>query len=95
VTDAAVLSTIADGTVVVVRMGATARPAVRRALEQLHAVRGRVLGAVMNDVDLKRGSYYGGYGYAYYAYYGSESNGNGHKSGVREAIRRFRSGTGV
>ena len=89
VTDAAVLSTMVDGTVIVVRMGSTARQAVRRALGQLHAVHGRVLGAVMNDVDLRKSSYYGGYGYAYYAYYGSEANGNGHPNGVMGRLRRI------
>ena len=88
VTDAAVLATMVDGTVIVVRMGATARQAVRRAIGQLHAVHGRVLGAVMNDVDLRRSGYYGGYGYAYYAYYGSEANGNGGHSGVMDRLRR-------
>jgi len=89
VTDAAVLATMVDGTVLVVRMGATARQAVRRALGQLRAVHGRVLGSVMNDVDLRKSSYYGGYGYAYYAYYGSESNGNGNGGGVMGRIRRI------
>ena len=89
VTDAAVLSTMVDGTILVVRMGSTARQAVRRALGQLHAVHARVLGTVMNDVDLRRSSYYGGYGYAYYAYYGSEANGNGNGGGVMNRIRRI------
>jgi tyrosine-protein kinase Etk/Wzc len=90
VTDAAVLATMVDGTVLVVRMGSTARQAVRRALSQLQAVRVRALGAVMNDVDLRRSAYYGGYGYAYYAYYGSEANGNGHHDrGVMDKLRRI------
>ena len=89
VTDAAVLSTMVDGTILVVRMGSTAKQAVRRALGQLHAVHARVLGTVMNDVDLRRSSYYGGYGYAYYAYYGSEANGNGNGGGVMNRIRRI------
>ncbi len=93
VTDAAVLATMVDGTVLVIRMGSTARQAVRRALSQLTAVRVRVLGAVMNDVDLTRSSYYGGYGYAYYAYYGSEANGNGHDGGVMNRIRKIRNWT--
>ena len=88
VTDAAVLATMVDGTVLVVRMGSTARQAVRRALGQLKAVHAYVLGAVMNDVDLRRSSYYGGYGYAYYAYYGSEANGNGGHNGVMDRLRR-------
>jgi capsular exopolysaccharide synthesis family protein len=89
VTDAAVLATMVDGTVLVVRMGATARGAVRRALGQLQAVHGRVLGSVMNDVDLRKSSYYGGYGYAYYAYYGSEANGNGNGGGIVGRLKRF------
>jgi tyrosine-protein kinase Etk/Wzc len=89
VTDAAVLATMVDGTVIVIRMGATARQAVRRALAQLHAVHGRVLGAVMNDVDLRKSSYYGGYGYAYYAYYGNEANGNGRRQGVLGRLREI------
>ena len=93
VTDAAVLATMVDGTVLVVRMGATARQAVRRALGQLQAVHGRVLGSVLNDVDLRKSSYYGGYGYAYYAYYGSEANGNGNGNG-NGVVNRLRRLTG-
>ena len=94
VTDAAVLSTMVDGTILVVRMGSTARQAVRRALGQLHAVHARVLGAVMNDVDLRKSAYYGGYGYAYYAYYGTEANGNGKADGIVGRLRRITSRTG-
>ena len=59
------LSSIVDGTVVVVRVGRTARDAVRRGVAQLRVVNGRVLGAVLNDVDFGSGVYYGGYGYNY------------------------------
>jgi Mrp family chromosome partitioning ATPase len=90
VTDAAVLTTMVDGVLLVVRMGSTAREAVRRALAQLQAVHGRVLGVLLNDVNLKSGSYYGGYGYYYYAYYGSEANGaNGNGRGVMARLRRL------
>jgi Mrp family chromosome partitioning ATPase len=37
----------------------TDRAAVRYALDQLNAVRARVLGSVLNDVDVKRERYYG------------------------------------
>lgn len=87
VTDAAVLSTMVDGTIVVVRMGNTAREAVRRALMQLQAVHARMLGGVLNDVDLRHGSYYGGYGYYYYAYYGGDERGNGQHTRVLDRIR--------
>jgi tyrosine-protein kinase Etk/Wzc len=82
VTDAAVLSTMVDGTILVVRAGSTAREAVRRTLAQLRAVHGRLLGGVMNGVDARGAGRYGGYGYYYYySYYGSESSGNGNGSG--------------
>jgi capsular exopolysaccharide synthesis family protein len=86
VTDAAILSTMVDGTLVVVRMGATAREAVRRAVNQLRAVRGRLLGAVLNDVDFRKGSAYSEYGYYYYSYYGHE-NGNGRHAGMLGRLR--------
>ncbi|HET7449928.1 MAG TPA: polysaccharide biosynthesis tyrosine autokinase [Gaiellaceae bacterium] len=90
VTDAAVLSTMADGTILVVRTAATAREAVRRAVGQLRAVHGRLLGAVLNDVDVHGRGYYGGYGYYYYSYYGAESNGgNGRASGLVGRVRRL------
>jgi capsular exopolysaccharide synthesis family protein len=73
VTDASVISSIVDGTIVVVRVGKTARDAVRRAVAQLRVVNGRVLGAVLNDVDFRSGVYYGGYGYYYHRFYGDES----------------------
>lgn len=59
VTDAAVLGARTDGVVLVVRAGVTDRAAVRYALDQLSAVRARVLGSVLNDVDTKRERYYG------------------------------------
>ena len=92
VTDAAVLSTMVDGTILVVRMGSTTRDAVRQAAMRLRNVRARVLGAVLNDMSAKAGSYYGGYGaYTYYAYYG---NGDGGRNGRRGLLGRIRQFTG-
>jgi len=90
VTDAAVLSTLVDGTILVVRTAVTAREAVRRALAQLRAVHGRVLGAVLNDVDARAGAYYGGYGYYYYSYGMDEGNGNGHGTAGGRLLGRVR-----
>lgn len=59
VTDAAVLGARTDGVLVVVRAGVTDRSALRFALHQLSAVRARVLGCVLNDIDEKRERYYG------------------------------------
>ncbi|MBX6363107.1 MAG: polysaccharide biosynthesis tyrosine autokinase [Gemmatimonadetes bacterium] len=61
VTDAAVLGTSVDGVVLVARAGVTERGALHYALEQLAAVRAPVLGTVLNDIDERRGRYYGSY----------------------------------
>ena len=66
VTDAAVLSTIVDGALVVVGAGVAQREHVRRALESLEAVNGSVLGLILNRVKAKElGSGYGTYEYDY------------------------------
>jgi tyrosine-protein kinase Etk/Wzc len=88
VTDAAVLSTMVDGAILVVRMGSTARTSVRRAQSQLHTVHGRLVGAVLNDVDFRAGLYGGGYGYYYYYYYGQDGHRNG-ASGVLDRVQQW------
>ena len=88
VTDAAVLSTIVDGVILVVRTGNTTRDAVQRAVTQLRNVHSRVLGAVLNDIDIRSGSYYGGYGYYAYAYESHDTgSANGNSGGVLDRIR--------
>jgi capsular exopolysaccharide synthesis family protein len=91
VTDAAVLSTIVDGAILVVRTGSTTREAVRRAVALLRNVHSRLLGAVLNDIDVNSGSYYGGsYGYYYYSYQAHDGNGGGSsRSRVLDRIRRL------
>jgi len=59
VTDAAVLSTIAGGTVVVVGAGLVNRDHLTKSLQSLNAVNGRVLGLVLNRLPTKGAdSYY-------------------------------------
>ena len=64
VTDAVVLSPLVSGIVFVVGSETTRRPQAARALEILAASGSRLLGAVLNRVDLKRNRYY------YSRYYG-------------------------
>ena len=66
VTDAAVLSTIVGGTVVVVGAGLVNRDHLARALQSLDAVKGRVLGLVLNRLPTKGSDAYSYYrdGYA-------------------------------
>ena len=70
--DTSVLCPWADGVVLVVAAESTIRTSVQRAVEQVVAVGGKVLGVVLNKVDLQANSYYYGqyYGEYYRAYYG-------------------------
>ena len=58
VTDAMVLSQIVAGVVLVVSADATPLQAARTAVDQLDVARARILGAVLNRVDLERRAYY-------------------------------------
>lgn len=74
--DAAILSRVSDGAVVVVRAGRTERSALQTAIQQLGTVGARVLGTVLNDPDAEVPKYARYYGYYYNNYY-EYSNGNG------------------
>ena len=66
VTDAAILSTLADGVILVIRHGKTSREQLRSAVERLEAVGGRLLGTVINMTPARgTGRYAYGYGYGY------------------------------
>jgi capsular exopolysaccharide synthesis family protein len=65
VTDAAVLSTKVDGTVLVVRALQTRKDLARRATRSLRDVGGHIVGTVLNAVDFERREY----GYYQYYYY--------------------------
>jgi len=72
VTDAAVLATEVDGTLLVIDAGRTRSGAVRQARESLDRVGAKVLGAVINRLSDRAGAYYY---YAYYSgYYSAGSN---------------------
>ncbi|WDH79444.1 polysaccharide biosynthesis tyrosine autokinase [Microbacterium esteraromaticum] len=64
VTDASVVSTMADGVVFVVHTGSTRKAAAAAARQQLEQVGARLLGVVLNFVSLKEEGY--GYGYGQY-----------------------------
>lgn len=63
--DAAVLSTLSEGVVLVVRAGVTESEAGQIAMQQLGAVGARVVGAVLNDPDSKVPEYGRYYSYDY------------------------------
>lgn len=68
VADAALLSRQCDGVLVVARAGVTARDALVFAMEQLRIVNAPVIGAVLNDVDLRGDASVDG-AYQYYGRY--------------------------
>jgi capsular exopolysaccharide synthesis family protein len=67
--DAMVLAPHLEGVVLVLRHGRASRDSAQRAIHLLRSVRARLLGVVLNDVDVRKGagyygsSYYYGYGY--------------------------------
>ncbi len=70
VTDALVLATYVDGVILVLDFGEVTREAAIQAKQLLEKVKARILGAVLNKVDMeKEGKYYP---YYYYYYYGDE-----------------------
>jgi len=84
VSDAEVVSQFCDGVVLVIHGQSTSRFSARQALERLEAVRARVIGVVLNGVDL-RSPDYASYRYYYASYYAS-SNGAEDDGGSEQSI---------
>jgi capsular exopolysaccharide synthesis family protein len=68
VTDAALLSALADSTLIVVRAGTTSRAALRRVHDVLSHVDARIMGVILNAADLNEPDMYY-YGSRYGSYY--------------------------
>ena len=72
VSDSLPIAAQADGVVLVVRSGSTRKTALARSYELLTRSSANILGAVVNDVDLRLENYYTysnkGYGYGYSGY---------------------------
>jgi Mrp family chromosome partitioning ATPase len=61
VTDGRILATMVDGAVLVVRGGYTPQELAQQAQFHVRDVGARLIGVVLNDVDLRHHSYYQGY----------------------------------
>ncbi len=70
VTDAVLLSKVADTVLLVIRTGVTPRPVVLNGVQQLQQVTAKIMGAVLNGVRTGKDSYY--YYQYYYYYYGED-----------------------
>lgn len=69
VADSSILAQLADGVILVVAAGEVLKEHAARAKKQLETVDARLIGVVLNKVDVKEK----GYHYYYYYYYGDES----------------------
>jgi len=78
VTDAAVVASVSDATILVLRSGETEESAAQRAVEQLRQVRARIAGAVLNGVTRGRDRYY--------SYYSSDRT-SWRRRGVAKSLR--------
>lgn len=69
VADALALSALCDGVLLVVYAGRIPPEVVRRVAEQIEGVKSRIIGVVLNGVNLRRDAYYSDYYRYYYTYY--------------------------
>jgi capsular exopolysaccharide synthesis family protein len=59
--DAAALAALCDGVVLVIQVGKTAHAILRRVVDQIDAVKGRILGVLLNRADGRMDTYYRAY----------------------------------
>ena len=77
VVDAAVISKVCDGGILVIGAGDISYKFARKSLEQLEKTGCKILGSMLNKVDVSGSSYYGKYYGKYYgSYYGNSENNN-------------------
>lgn len=72
VADAVALAAQCDGVILVVRAATLPHDVIQRAQAQIEAVKGRILGVLLNHVNLSRDGYYSDYYRYYQAYYGGK-----------------------
>jgi Mrp family chromosome partitioning ATPase len=61
--------------ILVIKAGATGRRILRRGIKQLEDVQARIIGAILNQVDVRKSTYY--YSPYYYSHYYGEDKGGG------------------
>jgi capsular exopolysaccharide synthesis family protein len=74
VIDPVIVSTQADMTVIVVRMGVTTRKLLRRAIEELGRGKADIIGAILNDARIRRSSLGSSAPFFQYEYYQDKSD---------------------
>jgi capsular exopolysaccharide synthesis family protein len=88
VADGRILASLVDGTILVVKASVTPRELVKRGESYIRDVGGRLIGAVLNDVNLKSDGYYGygsyRYGYGQYGEYRDHEEGAAKAAGAAQ-----------
>ena len=92
VTDSILLSRLVNGIILVAGAGATSRDGVVRTVEQLKEVDARIIGSVINNLNVEKERYYYSryyyYNYGKYGYHSYGNNGNGNGNGRRKKKRK-------
>jgi len=70
VTDASILANLADGVLLVVESGVTPKRAIVHVRRLIDITGAKLVGVVMNKIDMRDAHYYGYYGYGKYGKYG-------------------------
>ena len=81
VTDPVILSTMVDGSMLVVQAGRSTKEMIRRARQELAGVNARIFGVILNNVDIKRDGYDEYYYHRYYSNYNNPHYGSKSGSG--------------
>ncbi len=85
VADPAIMAGRVAAVLLVVHAGVTSKDALAHAVARLRQVNGRIVGAVLNQLDIDQTGYY--YGYRYRRYYGEEETPNEPTAPLRESGR--------
>lgn len=83
ITDALVLSTYVHGLLLVVRAGKTPKELVKKASDRLLRIGGKILGVLVNAVDVRKSAY--GYYHSYYRSYSRSGYGDSGETRVRRS----------
>jgi capsular exopolysaccharide synthesis family protein len=87
VSDAMILATQVEGVVMVLRHGRATRDAAQRAIRNLLSVHARILGVILNDVNVSGNGHYGYYGYqSYYHDYSVRSGDEAAQEAEKRAV---------
>ena len=95
VIDGAVAAQYCDGTVIVIESGAISYKFAQKVKEQLEKVDCRILGVILNKVNMSGKGYYGAYYGKYYGkYYGNNEEGGLHAAVVQKGMKGSRAAKG-